>query len=165
MKTCLVFPCGFDIYLLLIRALFVIHRPIDGRKSGVYLGESNSKLGLLLKILGIVGVISLIATHLVFGPDIAIALGSGMVLMTSNVALTGTTVRQFTSGNRGSMAGLYMVKMVILFGCLYALLAIFKLNIFGVIAGLSLPMMLMIFAGNRWMMTEGNEALAEGSES
>ena len=122
-------------------------------------------MGLLLKMLAVVGAISLIATHMLFGPDIAIALGAGMVLMTSNVALTGSTVRQFTSGSRGSMAGLYMVKMVILFGCLYGLLAILKLNVFGVVAGLSLPMMLMIFAGNRWMMTEGNEALAEGSES
>ena len=118
-------------------------------------------MGLLLKMLAVVGAISLIATHMLFGSDIAIALGAGM----SNVALTGSTVRQFTSGSRGSMAGLYMVKMVILFGCLYGLLAILKLNVFGVVAGLSLPMMLMIFAGNRWMMTEGNEALAEGSES
>ena len=116
-------------------------------------------------MLAVVGAMSLIATHMLFGSDIAIAVGAGMVLMTSNVALTGSTVRQFTSGSRGSMAGLYMVKMVILFGCLYGLLAILKLNVFGVVAGLSLPMMLMIFAGNRWMMTEGNEALAEGSES
>ena len=31
METRPVFRRGFGIYLLLIRALFVIHRPIDGR--------------------------------------------------------------------------------------------------------------------------------------
>ena len=122
-------------------------------------------MGMLLKILLLVGALSAIASALVFGKAITIAFLTGLILMTGNVALTGSTVRQFTSGSRASMAGLYVVKMILLFGLLYVCLAVFRLDVFGVIAGLSLPMMLMILSGNRWMNAEPGDGVQHAPES
>ena len=109
---------------------------------------------ILLKTFGVVLVLSTALAWWFFGEGIALAVGLGFITMATNTWLTRRTVRQFTSGARSTLVGLYVVKMVVLFGILYALLTVVELNVIGLVVGLSLPMVIMIFAGNRWMAME-----------
>ena len=89
-----------------------------------------------------------------FDVQTALAVGVGFLTMTANVWLTRKTVRQFTSGGRSVLVGLYLFKMTILFGLLYLFLSVLALDVIALAVGLTLPMTVMVFAGNRWMAVE-----------
>ncbi|MGB0646380.1 MAG: ATP synthase subunit I [Bradymonadia bacterium] len=101
------------------------------------------------------------ASAALFGPSVALALGVGFATMTANVWLTRKTVRQFTSGGRTALVGLYLFKMTILFGLLYVFLHVLALNVIGLVVGLSLPMAVMVFAGSGWMTSEETSETGE----
>ena len=101
---------------------------------------------------------------LMFGESIGLAFGVGFVTMVANVWLTRKTVRQFTSGARTTLVGLYLFKMVILFGLLFFFLRYLSLNVFGLVGGLGLPMAVMVFSGNRWMEAEDDTSAQEDSD-
>lgn len=98
-----------------------------------------------------------------FDIQIALAVAVGFLTMTANVWLTRKTVRQFTSGGRSALVGLYLFKMAILFGLLYLFLSVLALDVIALAVGLTLPMAVMIFAGNRWMAMEDDSASSDDS--
>ncbi len=104
------------------------------------------------------------AAWAIFGQDVAIAFGVGFVTMVANVWLTRKTVRQFTAGQRTTLAGLYLFKMVILFGLLFLYLRYFALDAIALVTGLGMPMAVMIFTGTRWMEAEDDASTEEASE-
>ena len=99
-----------------------------------------------------------------FGQDIALAFGVGFMTMAANIWLTRKTVRQFTSGQRTTLVGLYLVKMVILFGLLFVYLRHFAFDAIALVTGLGMPMALMIFTGTRWMEAEDDASSEDASE-
>ena len=109
---------------------------------------------IILKPLTLVFLAAVIGVWFAFGQDIVIAFAVGFTTMVANVWLTRKTVRQFTSGARTTLVGLYLFKMVILFGLLFVFLRYLSLNVIGLVGGLGLPMAVMIFTGNRWMEAE-----------
>ncbi len=115
----------------------------------------------LIKTFLIVFVVVTSATVALFGGQIALAVAVGFATMSANVWLTRKTVRQFTSGGRSALVGLYLFKMTILFGLLFLFLRVLALDVIGLSVGLSLPMAVMVFAGNRWMAMEDDTPIAE----
>ena len=115
----------------------------------------------LIKTFLIVFVVVTSATVALFGGQIALAVAVGFATMSANVWLTRKTVRQFTSGGRSALVGLYLFKMTILFGLLFLFLRVLALDVSGLSGGLSLPMAVMVFAGNRWMAMEDDTPIAE----
>jgi|TARA_B110000495_G_C22612472_1_gene365486 hypothetical protein len=103
------------------------------------------------------------AAAALFDIQIALAVAVGFLTMTANVWLTRKTVRQFTSGGRSALVGLYLFKMAILFGLLYLFLSVLALDVIALAVGLTLPMAVMIFAGNRWMAMEDDSASSDDS--
>lgn len=101
------------------------------------------------------------ASAALFGWSVALAVGVGFATMAANVWLTRKTVRQFTSGGRTALVGLYLFKMTILFGLLYVFLHVLALNVIGLVVGLSLPMAVMVFAGSGWMTSEETSETGE----
>ena len=101
------------------------------------------------------------ASAALFGGSVALAVGVGFATMAANVWLTRKTVRQFTSGGRTALVGLYLFKMTILFGLLYVFLHVLALNVIGLVVGLSLPMAVMVFAGSGWMTSEETSETGE----
>ena len=101
------------------------------------------------------------ASAALFGGSVAVAVGVGFATMAANVWLTRKTVRQFTSGGRTALVGLYLFKMTILFGLLYVFLHVLALNVIGLVVGLSLPMAVMVFAGSGWMTSEETSETGE----
>ena len=115
----------------------------------------------LIKTFLIVFVVVTSATVALFGGQIALAVAVGFATMSANVWVTRKTVRQFTSGGRSALVGLYLFKMTILFGLLFLFLRVLALDVIGLSVGLSLPMAVMVFAGNRWMAMEDDTPIAE----
>lgn len=115
----------------------------------------------LIKSFLVVFVVATSAAGGLFGPQIALAVAVGFATMSANVWLTRKTVRQFTSGGRSALVGLYLFKMTILFGLLFLFLRVLALDVIGLAVGLSLPMAVMVFAGNRWMAMEDDTPNAE----
>ena len=109
---------------------------------------------ILMKTFAIVFVIATAAAWSVFGQLIGISVAVGFATMATNNWLTRRTVRQFTSGGRTTLVGLYVLKMASLFGVLYIFLKVLELHVIGLVVGLSLPMVVMVFAGNSWMAAE-----------
>lgn len=109
---------------------------------------------ILIKTFAITFVIVTAVAWAAFGQLIGISVAVGFVTMATNTWLTRRTVRQFTSGGRTTLVGLYVLKMALLFGLLYVFLKVLELNVVGLVVGLSIPMMVMIFAGNSWMAAE-----------
>ena len=118
---------------------------------------------ILVKAFSIVFVLATGAAWGLFGSLVGLSVGLGFATMAANTWLTRRTVRQFTSGARTTLVGLYLFKMVILFGLLFVFLKVFGLDVIGLVVGLSLPMMVMIFAGNRWMAMEESEEATDDS--
>ena len=109
---------------------------------------------ILIKTFAIIFVLATAAAWSVFGQLIGISVAVGFVTMAANIWLTRRTVRQFTSGGRTTLIGLYVLKMALLFGLLFLFLKVLELHVIGLVVGLSLPMMVMLFAGNSWMAVE-----------
>ena len=109
---------------------------------------------ILIKTFAIIFVLATAAAWSVFGQLIGISVAVGFVTMVANIWLTRRTVRQFTSGGRTTLIGLYVLKMALLFGLLFLFLKVLELHVIGLVVGLSLPMMVMLFAGNSWMAVE-----------
>ena len=109
---------------------------------------------ILIKTFAIVFVLATAAAWSAFGQLIGISVAVGFVTMATNTWLTRRTVRQFTSGGRTTLVGLYVLKMALLFGLLFVFLKVLELHVIGLVVGLSLPMMVMLFAGNSWMTVE-----------
>ena len=116
----------------------------------------------LIKTFALVFLLATAATWLAFGQLVGISVAVGFITMATNTWLTRRTVRQFTSGARTTLVGLYVLKMALLFGLLFVFLKVLELHVIGLVAGLSLPMMVMLFAGNRWMTVED---ASEGDDS
>ena len=109
---------------------------------------------ILVKTFIIVFGLATVSAELFLGRALALGLGVGYATMAINLWLTRRTVRQFTSGGRTKIIGLYVLKMTAFFGLLYWFLKVLELNVFGLVIGLSLPLTVMVFAGNRWMSAE-----------
>ena len=116
---------------------------------------------ILIKSFAIVFVLASAAAWSLFDESIALAVGLGFLIMGTNIVLTRHTVRQFTSGGRSTLVGLYILKMATLLGVIFLILRVLEMNVIGLIVGLSLPMLIMIFAGNRWMAIEDDSAQSD----
>lgn len=115
----------------------------------------------LIKSFLLVFAVATTAAGAIFDIQIALAVAVGFVTMSANVWLTRKTVRQFTNGGRSALVGLYLFKMTILFGLLFLFLRVFALDVIGLAVGLSLPMAVMVFAGDRWMAMEDDTSDAD----
>ena len=87
----------------------------------------------LIKSFLLVFVVVTSAAGALFGVQIALAVAVGFATMSANVWLTRKTVRQFTSGGRSALVGLYLFKMTILFGLLFLFLRVLDFFFFNVL--------------------------------
>ena len=125
---------------------------------------SNPGVVALTKRMIIIGFILLLGSFYFQSVSVTLGVFAGVILAIVNLWLIQRAVGGLLAGQRGKLTGLYAVKLVALLGILFLLIKGLGLHPLGILAGLSVLVVVSVTGGAVMMdhSTDDDTASAEG---